>query len=125
MDQIILCITFILAVPTAVLLLECGVALLPAGRRREAFQTNGTAPRIAILMPAHNEEAGIKDTIANLLPQLSAGDRIVVIADNCADDTATAARAAGAEVLERFDHVRRGKGVARPAATGARPSDPK
>ena len=111
-DQIILCITFILAVPTAVLLLECGVAMLPAGRRREAFQTTGTAPRIAILMPAHNEEAGITDTIANLLPQLSAGDRIVVIADNCADDTATAARAAGAEVLERFDDVRRGKGYA-------------
>ena len=37
---------------------------------------------------------------------------IVVVADNCSDDTAARARAAGARVLERFDRELRGKGYA-------------
>jgi cellulose synthase/poly-beta-1,6-N-acetylglucosamine synthase-like glycosyltransferase len=35
-----------------------------------------------------------------------------VVADNCTDDTASRARACGAEVAERFDSQRRGKGHA-------------
>jgi len=69
-------------------------------------------PRIAILVPAHNEEAGVATTIASLLPQLLAGDRVLVVADNCGDGTAAAAAAAGAEVRERADPTRRGKGYA-------------
>ena len=88
---------------------RCAVAGRPASR---GVSNRRHGPAHRYLDASHNEEAGIKDTIVNLLPQLSAGDRIVVIADNCADDTATAARAAGAEVLERFDVVRRGKGYA-------------
>jgi cellulose synthase/poly-beta-1,6-N-acetylglucosamine synthase-like glycosyltransferase len=41
-----------------------------------------------------------------------AGDRILVVADNCTDGTAAAAREAGAEVVERRDADRRGKGYA-------------
>src|SRR5262249_4132841 len=39
-------------------------------------------------------------------------DRLVVVADNCTDDTATIAAAAGAEVVERRDPLRVGKGFA-------------
>ncbi len=39
-------------------------------------------------------------------------DRVVVVADNCTDRTASIARCAGAEVVERFDLVKRGKGYA-------------
>ena len=38
--------------------------------------------------------------------------RVLVVADNCTDSTAALARAAGAEVLERDDTERRGKGYA-------------
>jgi len=74
----------------------------------------GTGPRpsIVVLVPAHDEALVITATLDSIRPQLAAGDRIVVIADNCSDDTATIARAAGAEVLERHDTVRRGKGYA-------------
>lgn len=90
-----------------ILILECGLALLqsqavPLGRR-------GTT---VVLIPAHNEELGIGQTLIKLQPQLIANDRVVVVADNCSDATAQIARNKGAEVVERFDSVHRGKGFA-------------
>ena len=72
-----------------------------------------SAPRtpLAVLVPAHNEESGIAATIAAVLPQLAPGDRLLVVADNCSDATAAAARSAGAEVIERASDLR-GKGYA-------------
>jgi cellulose synthase/poly-beta-1,6-N-acetylglucosamine synthase-like glycosyltransferase len=67
---------------------------------------------IAVLIPAHNESSGLLPTLASLRPQLTDADRIVVVADNCNDDTAAVARAAGAEVIERFNTTQRGKGYA-------------
>jgi cellulose synthase/poly-beta-1,6-N-acetylglucosamine synthase-like glycosyltransferase len=72
----------------------------------------GRRPRIAVLVPAHNESSGVGATIANLQAQLVPGDRILVVADNCSDDTADAVRRAGADVCERFDANLRGKGYA-------------
>ncbi|NMG67402.1 glycosyltransferase [Azoarcus indigens] len=77
-------------------------AALPAGRR----------PRIAVLVPAHDEALGITATVRNICEQLQAGDRLLVVADNCSDDTAALATAAGAEVIVRHDTSRRGKGYA-------------
>lgn len=70
--------------------------------------------RIAIVVPAHDEAAGIGRTLNNLLALARQdGDcEVVVIADNCTDATATIAREAGARVLERHDTTRRGKGYA-------------
>jgi cellulose synthase/poly-beta-1,6-N-acetylglucosamine synthase-like glycosyltransferase len=70
--------------------------------------------RIAIVVPAHDEAEVIEHTLANLL-QIARQDgntEVVVIADNCSDDTATLARGAGARVIERHDTTRRGKGYA-------------
>lgn len=69
-------------------------------------------PSVAVLMPAHNEAAGIAVSIRSLLPQLRADDRLLVVADNCDDATAALATALGVQVVERFDTVRRGKGYA-------------
>jgi cellulose synthase/poly-beta-1,6-N-acetylglucosamine synthase-like glycosyltransferase len=67
-----------------------------------------------IVVPAHDEAAGIGKTISSLqrLSWPSARYRIVVVADNCADATAAISREAGATVLERQDLTRRGKGYA-------------
>jgi cellulose synthase/poly-beta-1,6-N-acetylglucosamine synthase-like glycosyltransferase len=54
----------------------------------------------------------IAATVNAVRPQLQATDRLIVIADNCSDETALLARSAGAEVLERTDPLRRGKGYA-------------
>jgi poly-beta-1,6-N-acetyl-D-glucosamine synthase len=57
-------------------------------------------PVVAALIPAWNEEEFIAATIDGLRSQTRPPDLIVVIANNCTDDTAEAARAAGAEVIE-------------------------
>ena len=96
------------AVPLTVLIVEVAAGLVP-GRRT---QSTDAAPRIAIVIPAHDEAQGIAATLAALEPVSPAGTRVVVVADNCSDDTAQIARAAGAEVIERQDPTRRGKGFA-------------
>lgn len=76
---------------------------------------DGPTPRLRfdIVIPAHDEEAGIAATIASLkaLDYPKHLYRILVVADNCSDGTAGVAAEAGALVLERRD-VRRGKGHA-------------
>jgi cellulose synthase/poly-beta-1,6-N-acetylglucosamine synthase-like glycosyltransferase len=80
--------------------------------RQQAPSPMGKPFRFAVLVPAHNEALVIEDTIARLLPQLSSTDRILVVADNCSDNTAVLAEAAGAEVIHRDDPQLRGKGYA-------------
>ncbi|MEM1381595.1 MAG: glycosyltransferase family 2 protein [Pseudomonadota bacterium] len=67
---------------------------------------------IAVVIPAHNEGTGVAATVADVLAQLRSHDRLIVVADNCSDNTADVARDAGAEVIERTDAERRGKGFA-------------
>lgn len=76
---------------------------LPGGREM---------PRLAILIPAHNEETAISLTVELLLREAPAGTRIVVVADNCTDATVARATEAGADVAERTDPFHRGKGFA-------------
>jgi cellulose synthase/poly-beta-1,6-N-acetylglucosamine synthase-like glycosyltransferase len=68
--------------------------------------------RTAVLIPAHNEGVGILPTIRDVQAQLGPNDSILVVADNCMDDTAAIVRAAGVEVTVRADPARRGKGYA-------------
>jgi poly-beta-1,6-N-acetyl-D-glucosamine synthase len=55
--------------------------------------------RIVALIPAHDEETSIERTLASLRAQTLRPDRIIVIADNCADSTARLGRAAGEQVM--------------------------
>lgn len=100
-----------LFVPAFVLFLECTLAAALA-RRPSRERTAIRRPTVAVLVPAHNEEPVIEGTILSLRPQLAPTDRLIVIADNCTDGTATVARAAGATVIARDDPPRRGKGYA-------------
>jgi cellulose synthase/poly-beta-1,6-N-acetylglucosamine synthase-like glycosyltransferase len=70
--------------------------------------------RFDIVVPAHDEEAGIAATVESLraLDYPPALRRILVVADNCADATKERAEAAGAIVMTRLDRARRGKGYA-------------
>ena len=65
-----------------------------------------------ILVPAHNEESVIAQTLENLTKSIDEHDRVIVIADNCDDQTASIARTFGFEVLERESRDQRGKGYA-------------
>jgi 1,2-diacylglycerol 3-beta-glucosyltransferase len=70
--------------------------------------------RFDVIVPAHNEEAGITRTVSSLLAMDWPGShfRVLVVADNCSDATASVALSAGAQVLERHDLTLRGKGYA-------------
>lgn len=70
-------------------------------------------PRLAVIVPAHDEEDGIAATLESLGSCAGAERaRVIVIADNCSDRTAGRASAAAAEVWERNDPGNRGKGFA-------------
>lgn len=56
-------------------------------------------PSLTVLIPAHNEAETIAMAIASVRGQTQPADEIIVIADNCTDDTAELARAAGAKVV--------------------------
>lgn len=110
-------LTGLLALPAAYLALVAAyLFLLAAASWRFQPRRDPEAPplRIALVIPAHNESAhigGILDS-AQALEYPAERRGIIVIADNCTDDTAERARAAGAQVLERHAPTQRGKGQA-------------
>ena len=112
----------LLAVPVCVFVLELGFALLARAPVRP--DDDGARPALAVLVPAHDEGAGILATLASIFAQLQVGDRVLVVADNCSDDTAALAHGAGAEVLVRADAQRRGKGYALDAGVRRLALDP-
>lgn len=83
--------------------------------RSQALQPDDP-PRhhFTVLIPAHDEEAGLTRTLRSVraLNYPSELLHVVVIADNCTDHTAEVAAEGGAEVLVRTDPNRRGKGYA-------------
>lgn len=99
----------LLALPVTVL---CAEVLAALSARAPTARPNGARAPVAVLIPAHNEAGNIAATIASIRGELRGADRLLVIADNCMDDTAQVARAAGASAIERHDPVRRGKGYA-------------
>ena len=99
----------LLTVPVLVFTVQVVCALLPYTHQPIPAVRRGA---LVVLVPAHNEAAGISATLASIQTQLEQGDRVLVVADNCSDATAATARAAGAETIERRDAIRRGKGYA-------------
>lgn len=101
-----LCIT---AITAYLLLVTCAAYFF-----RKKVQYGGRPLKLAVVIPAHNEEECIGETIRRL--NESDYERrlftIVVIADNCEDRTEERARAAGATVFRRTDAEERGKGQA-------------
>ncbi len=72
------------------------------------------ALNVTLIVPAHNEQLNIEATVTSLLDTDYPAQhrRVVVVADNCSDETAVRARRAGADVLVRTDPINRGKGFA-------------
>lgn len=80
--------------------------------RRAPKPTSCYYGTVAVIVPAHDEVQTIGATCRSIRVELRQQDRLVVVADNCSDDTARVAREEGAEVIERIDPLRRGKGYA-------------
>jgi cellulose synthase/poly-beta-1,6-N-acetylglucosamine synthase-like glycosyltransferase len=105
------------AFPLVILTVETLAGL----RRPKALAVAGPGPRTTVIVPAHDEEAGIAATISAIK---SGKMGILVVADNCSDTTAQCARDAGATVVERHDPTARGKGYALAFGRDALRNDP-
>lgn len=104
-------VAWLLALPVGVMLLWLTAEIVAGLRPFPIRQAAARIPRTTVLIPAHNEAAGIASTVLPLAgadPAIS----ILVVADNCTDATVQVAREVGAEVIERQDDLQRGKGFA-------------
>ena len=109
LNYLLVAAAIVLMLPVLVFLLQVMAAILLP---KSVFKPLAERPSVAVLIPAHNESLVITKTIQTILPQLLPQDQILVVADNCTDETANMARSLGANVVERFNTTLRGKGYA-------------
>lgn len=110
--SIITVVAWLVAAPPLLMLAIYTVEVVAGLRPLPQSMDMGELPRTVVLIPAHNEAAGIGAAIIALRTTADPAIELLVVADNCTDDTAEQARNAGAQVVERNDPARRGKGYA-------------
>lgn len=81
-------------------------------RPSKLSEANPAVQSIAVLIPAHNESINLIPTLHSISQQNMESLRVLVVADNCSDDTAAIAQREGVEVIERSNLQLRGKGYA-------------
>jgi poly-beta-1,6-N-acetyl-D-glucosamine synthase len=73
------------------------------GRRASAVYGDGVrrphTGRVVVLIPAHNEAPSIGQTLRSLRRQTRLPDNVIVVCDNCTDETAAISAAHGARVM--------------------------
>ena len=108
-ETFLLAIAILLLTPSLVILMQVIFAYMPK-KHSNIDLADDTV--IAVLIPAHNESSAMVATLNSIQAQLRPQDHMLVVADNCSDDTAEIAIKIGAEVIERHDSKNRGKGYA-------------
>ena len=85
-----------------------------AGRTPPPLRRKPSERRFLVAIPAHNEEASVAETVRSCraVDYPSSLFDVLVIADNCTDNTAALRARSGARVLERIDATRKSKGYA-------------
>lgn len=107
----VLAVTLLLAVPVLWFCTQVFAACATPGRTKFEFNSSEVA-NIAVLIPAHNESVNLIPTLRCVFQQNLPNLRVLLVADNCSDDTASIAKNEGAEVIERHHGTLRGKGYA-------------
>lgn len=74
-------------------------------RSQDPIYRNQIYPFVVVLIPAHNEENRIRNTITSLRNQTRLPDEIIVIADNCSDSTVAIALSMGVNVVETQGNI--------------------
>jgi len=110
-------VEYLIALLVAPVVLVTGFFVLEiaAGLRREPAAGGVAASlfgRAVVVVPAHNEESIIGETLASLVTESQGAVELLVVSDNCSDGTARVARDCGVEVIERRDEAHKGKGFA-------------
>lgn len=107
---ILILTSLVIVILSLILLAECIITLFPTSISIENNLWNKTS--LTILIPAHNEETIIAQTLQSIVPQLKSTDQLIVIADNCNDRTAQIVTEMGIKVIERENQELKGKGYA-------------
>ena len=108
MKEIVALMLLLLTLPALFELVLVTIGALFPVKREKSMPASGS---FAVVIAAHNEEKNLRDTLESIKNCRGSFD-IVVVADNCTDDTAAIASSLGAKVLQRQDQERRGKGYA-------------
>mgnify|MGYP000229213730 CR=1 FL=1 len=109
LNLIMVIIAILISVPLMVIAIELFITLFSKAKALEVPEFQGA---YQILMPAHNEAEIINQTLADLLEASILPSSILIVADNCTDNTAEIARELGVTVIERLNETHRGKGFA-------------
>ena len=121
------CLALLMLLPTLSDIVAAARVAARVAFRRAATPgaTPDVTPRLLVLIPAHDEETLLGPCLASVAALRYPADRlsVIVVADNCTDATATVARAAAVQCLERHDTERRGKPWAIAWALGQIPVD--
>ena len=84
---------------------------VPAQGGARAPDAPGQQVRVTVLIPAHNEAASIGDTLVSLRRQAYPPDDVVVVCDNCTDNTVQIALSCGAQVITTVGNTDRKAGA--------------
>ena len=88
MELLIALLVAPILIVTAFLCIEIAVGLGKGPQRPLGIKPS----RTVVVVPAHNEERGIRATLAQLRAEADGVAEILVVADNCSDGTARIAR---------------------------------
>lgn len=107
----VIALTLLLAIPVLWFCIQI-FAACKMKNREESDHAALETTQVAVLIPAHNESVNVIPTLQCVFEQNMPNLRVLLVADNCTDDTASIARNEGAEVIERTNTTQRGKGYA-------------
>ncbi|CAN5186027.1 glycosyltransferase family 2 protein [soil metagenome] len=112
--MLILPITFVvmIAIFIGTLNLVFSAEIFVGLTQRKTSLLDRTDATLVVIVPANDEAVIIGENLKALQSQLRVNDRILLIADNCHDNTAEIARTFGIEVAVRSDETKIGKGFA-------------
>jgi len=98
--------------PLAFLTLCFAVEVLAGLRAIPNNSVKGKRVKAVVIVPAHDEAAILESKLNALRAAVDGVASILLVADNCTDETAAIGRRIGVEVAERQDSTRLGKGFA-------------
>jgi len=104
-------LSLVLLVPALFFAIEILLGLAPKAQPAQPQGVKGQT-KLKVLIPAHNEELVIQTTLKSLFDASISPEQILVIADNCSDNTADIVKSCGVPVVQRQNDHLRGKGHA-------------
>ena len=112
MEAFFFLILILLAIPVIIFAVEIFLAVFLGNRATLSEVSMSVFPTTVILIPAHNESSNIVATLRSIQDQRFDQLSVLVVADNCDDDTASIVKNENIGVIERHNSQLRGKGYA-------------